>query len=81
VWVTSFPLQSTIVYDNHDLLYAYGPLERFSAIAEKRGMSRGDVHIPAPHEHRYNPEFDAAEVNLIEHFEWQEHPLQPGDDP
>ncbi|MFT3764577.1 MAG: hypothetical protein QM820_03530 [Minicystis sp.] len=81
VWVTSLPSESTIVYDNHDLIYAYGPLERFIGLAEVRGLTRRPIQIPAPHQHCFNVEYDGAEAALLDHFEWMEFPLDPGDDP
>jgi hypothetical protein len=81
VWVTSLSSQSTIVYDNHNIVYAYGPLEHFVGRAEARGLTRRAVEIPAPHHHCFNPEYDDAEAALLECFDWIEFPLQPGDDP
>lgn len=81
VWVMSVPAEATIVYDNHDLLYAYGPLERFVGIAAARGMNEGEIGIPAPHMHGYHEAYDEAEERLLSAVDWLESPLQPGDDP
>ncbi|WP_437977593.1 hypothetical protein WMF11_12160 [Sorangium sp. So ce295] len=81
VWVTSLPSQSTIVYDNHNLVYAYGPLEQFIGRAEARGLARRAIEIPVPHHHCFNLEYDDAEAALLDRFDWLEFPLQPGDDP
>lgn len=81
VWVTSLPSQITIVYDNHNIVYAYGPLEQFVGHAEARGLARRAIEIPVPHHHCFNSEYDDAEAALLARFDWLEFPLQPGDDP
>lgn len=81
VWVTSLPSQSTIVYDNHNIIHVYGSLEQFVGLAEMRGLERRAIEIPSPHHHCFNLEYDDEEVALLDHFDWIEFPLQPGDDP
>jgi hypothetical protein len=81
IWATSLPSQSTVVYDNHNLIYAYGPLEQFVGLAEMRGLHARAIEIPAPHQHCFNLEYDHAEAALLEHFDWIEFPLEPSDDP
>jgi hypothetical protein len=81
IWVMSLPGESTLVYDNHDVIYAYGPLEELQHALEVSGLARGPVELLAPHQHRYNPEFDDAERRILGHWPWLECPLQPGDDP
>jgi hypothetical protein len=51
------------------------------SVAEAKGLVRGDVAIPAPHAHGYNPELDGAEAELLGRIEWIESPLAPDDDP
>jgi hypothetical protein len=59
-----------IVLDNHDLLYAYGPLDEFERILRDRGFTAGLAEVPAPHEHHYNPQFDTEEARLREWSGW-----------
>ena len=80
VWVTSLPESSTLVYDQHDVIYAYGPLEKFTEILEGSGLTKGTVTFPVPHSHHYNPENDDAEERLFEHWAWLGSPLLPDDD-
>jgi hypothetical protein len=70
-----------VIYDNHDLLYCYGDITRFRQIAEDSGLTAGTAAIPAPHEHRYNPQFDGAEQRLFREYEWLHFPLEAVDDP
>jgi hypothetical protein len=82
LWVMSLPEQQTLVYDNHNVLYAYGPLAEYSERLAKLGLTEApSVHYPAPHAHNYRPEFDTAERAISEWGEWLRFPLAPGDDP
>jgi hypothetical protein len=80
LWVMSLPASSTIVYDHHNVIYAYGPLDRFEHVLRVRGLKRGPVQFPVPHSHNYNPEFDQAEAAMMRYWSWEKCPLQDGDD-
>ncbi len=80
VWVMSVPESSTLVYDQHNVIYAYGPLQEFTEILNESGLQRGTVRFPLPHSHNYNPENDDAEERLLQRWEWLESPLLPDDD-
>ena len=81
IWVMSLPDKATLIYDNHDVLYAYGPIDKFTKVLERRGLTFGDVRYPVPHTHRYNPECDSGEEMVMKEWEWKWFPLQPNDDP
>ena len=80
VWVTSLAHRSTIVYDHHNVLYGYGPLDRYETVAEARGLKRGKIRFPVPHVHSYLPSFDGDEARILSHWEWTHFPLQQGDE-
>jgi hypothetical protein len=42
LWIHSPEAGATVVWDRHDLLYAYGPLERIGAVL-KESMQEGNV--------------------------------------
>jgi len=81
VWVTSLPANGTLVYDNHDLIYAYGPIPEYERALATIGLVPAGVSIPAPHGHQYNAEFDGDEDRLMAHCAWIHFPLLPSDDP
>lgn len=85
LWVaspgTTWGEHGQIIYDNHNLIYAYGPLSDFIAVAKNRGLSEGDVKIPCPHVHKYNAAFDRQAASLLNVYEWRHFPLPPDDDP
>jgi hypothetical protein len=38
VWLTSLTDSSTLVYDKHNVIYAYGPLPQFERVLDSRGF-------------------------------------------
>ena len=48
-WVSSGSNEGLLVYDQHQIIYAYGDLDRFEQVAKDRGLSEGEVRVPAPH--------------------------------
>jgi hypothetical protein len=79
VWIMS--PSGTIVYDQHDLIYAYGPLEAYERTLEAHGLRRGQARIPAPHGHQFNPQHDGDEERIFERWPWLRFPLAEDDDP
>lgn len=80
VWVSDVSNAGQLIFDRHNLIYAYGPLDRFRTRLEARGVTEGQIRIPSPHGHEYHVEFDSEEERLLAHWEWLHFPLQPGDD-
>ena len=82
VWIHSHQGSATLVYDNHDIIHCYGPVQIFSTILENNGLKAVEViqHV-GPHGHRYNDEFDNCEEEVLNFFEWRKSPLQPQDAP
>jgi hypothetical protein len=81
LWLSSAEDQAMLVYDNHNVIYAYGPLDLFTGILEKRGLIRADlVRFPKPHTHRYNQEFDTEERDILQAMPWHRTPLRDGDE-
>jgi hypothetical protein len=69
LWIRSD--DGMLVYDRHNVIYAYGPLERFVAVLESSGLTEStEVRFPSPHAHHYNPEFDADEKRILHDEEW-----------
>lgn len=80
LWIHSQDSSATLVYDKHDLIYAYGPLERYLTTLESFGLQEGDFELPFPHYHNYFPEFDAMERAIIQENRWARTPIVPGVD-
>jgi len=70
LWLGEADDGGLLVLDEHDLIYAYGPLHRFQALLRRRGYRPGNPRIPEPHEHHYNHQFDGLEREL-DRWEWR----------
>ncbi|MGI8964975.1 MAG: hypothetical protein ACR2H1_02685 [Limisphaerales bacterium] len=82
VWVHSPASSTTLVYDNHNVIYAYGSLETFSTVLQNNGFKLVEATQKlGPHGHCYNREFDSCENDLMKYWQWKQSPLQPQDDP
>jgi hypothetical protein len=79
LWVRSD--EGMLVYDRHNVIYAYGPLERFVAVLQSAGLTESnEVRFPSPHAHYYHPDFDSDEKRILHDEEWTISPLRPGDE-
>ena len=73
-------ISGLVVYDHHDILYAYGPLDDFRSVLASRGIREGEVSIPSPHSHWYHAAFAAEQDAVLAHWDWRYCELQPRDD-
>jgi hypothetical protein len=71
---------ATLVYDRHELIYGYGPLEKFERVVRGRGMREGRPGIAAPHSHLYHAEHDEDEERVMGYWEWKWSELREEDD-
>ena len=79
-WIGSTDKSSLLVYDRHEVVYAYGPLDAFKAILIENGLQETtDVLLPDPHVHRYNQSFDQHAGDLMSFWSWKQFPLQDSD--
>jgi len=70
VWAHSATDGGTVVWDRHNQLFAYGPLDKLSVELNALGFGEGEVSISFPHHHHYRPEFDADAAALLQFFPW-----------
>ncbi len=78
LWI--YTPQAMLVWDKHNLLYAYGPVSDFENALRSMGFRPGKLSIPVPHAHNYHPECDADAAAVLAHFDWRHSELKPGDD-
>jgi hypothetical protein len=78
-WLRSNAENATVVWDRHNLIHAYGPLERYAEALTALGFSPGEPEIPSPHVHHGRAEFDADSRTLLEAVQWYHSPLRPED--
>jgi hypothetical protein len=81
LWVHSPETDATLVWDRHNLIYAYGPLDRFEQTVRSLGFDPGPVPHPSfAHLHHYREEFDGLAAELLAALDWRRSALQPGDE-
>jgi len=81
IWISSELGPELLVYDRHNKIYAYGPLEEFSETLSEIGLTpASSIEIPSPHMHRYNQAHDEDESRLMNYWEWFRTPLLDSDD-
>ena len=81
LWIGSLNNEGTLVYDHHNVVYAYGPIEAYRRVLEARGLKQvPEVRFPSPHVHRYHVENDEWEASIMTRWAWRKTPLQENDD-
>jgi hypothetical protein len=81
LWISSPSSDSRIVWDEHNLGYAYGPLDSFESTIKGLGFTTGRPRIPVPHSHKFHPRFDPEAEALLAHVAWRHSPPRPEDEP
>ena len=70
LWIGELDGAAMLVLDEHDLIYAYGPLLRFEQVLVEHDYLPGDPQVPQPHEHRYSRQFNELESRLRRLWPW-----------
>jgi hypothetical protein len=83
VWLHTFDSGGPLVLDRYNMLYAYGPLDRFAESLAASGVqevaSWAAPAVPSPNALHYHKEFDADEAKLLEALPWRRTRLKPED--
>jgi hypothetical protein len=80
LWIRSHGDDATIIFDRHNLIYAYGPLDAFESRLRHLGVRAGSPpSIPDPHVHHYHAERDGDERAVLQAFDWVVKPLLESD--
>jgi hypothetical protein len=79
LWAYSPAEDATVVWDRHNQIFAYGPLDRFEEVLQGLGFNAGTPCIPVPHAHAYREEYDPQAALVLHAFEWSCSPLHEED--
>ena len=80
IWIRSSD-GGLLVYDRHNLIFAYGPLQRFESRLHELGyVSTGSLSLDFIHQHSYHQEFDDLERELTRRFAENRSDLRAGDE-
>jgi hypothetical protein len=80
IWLHSPSENATLVWDRHNQLFAYGPLDRLAVELRALGFIEGRCEVPAPHQHHYRAEHDTDAAELLSWSSWRHSPLRPEDE-
>ena len=83
LWIRPVSGEGLLVYDRHNIIYAYGPIDKFIMRLETIGLAETKdqfLHYALPHVHHYHPEFDICQDRLLSEEKWIASPLRPGDE-
>ena len=81
LWVKSIGEPDLLVYDRHNVIYAYGALDGFKTILTREGLTESPkIKVPSPHVHYYIQEYDADCRALLESSNWEHSPLREQDE-
>jgi len=69
-----------LVYDQHNVIFAYGEIDRFQGVLKNRGYVEREFWFPTPHSYSFPPANTKYEDELMAYFPWRHSPLQPGDE-
>jgi hypothetical protein len=82
LWIRSQSTSAMLVYDRHNLIYGYGPLDEWMKLARQIGLvdvSPTPIEIPSPHSHHDHSSFDVQEQCLLAYLPWLRTPLRDQD--
>jgi hypothetical protein len=77
LWVSNGA--DVLVYDQHNVIFAYGALDKFQKVLEAEGYTNREFWFPAPHTHAFPPANAELEKQLLAHFLWQHSEFRAGD--
>jgi hypothetical protein len=82
LWIRSSTSNGLLVYDRHNVIYAYGPLDDIISKITLLGFSQVEkISFPFPHTHHYHAEFDSTAERLFADEKWAAvSPLRTGDE-
>lgn len=79
VWIGSPDSADLLVYDQHDVIFAYGNIDAFESVLIENGFTESEFWFPSPHVHSFDPANVNAEDELMAYFDWVYYELQDGD--
>jgi len=80
IWIGSATNEGLIIFDQHNVIFAYGDLTRYEHTLIDYGLSQHEFWFPSPHGHGFPPANVHLEEKVLRHFSWRYSPLQDGDE-
>ena len=80
IWLGSTANNDLLVYDKHNIIYAYGPVEVFVGRIRSYGYCEGVIKIPTLHTHHYHSGNVKHEMGIMNEWNWKWCDLAESDD-
>jgi hypothetical protein len=81
LWIASASSSDMLIYDRHNVIYAYGSLKEWQHMLSEMGFSEVPlIRFPSPHSHHYHQCMDDDERRMVGHWDWNRTPLMPSDE-
>ena len=81
VWIASESGSEMLIYDRHNVIYAYGPLTSWRLTLAANGFNEvPDIRFPSPHSHHYHQSLDPEEDRLLNYWDWHRTQLKRSDE-
>jgi hypothetical protein len=71
VWIGTLDNSGSLIYDQHNIIYAYGPTEKWKHELVIKGFKEETLQCPFPHSHHFNYENDKYEDEIINYWNWR----------
>ena len=80
LWICTLDNSGRLIYDQHNVIFAYGQIEKYLTILDKEGFKEKRFSFPDPHAHAFNQINDKFEESILEYWGWSIYPLEDSDE-
>ncbi|MGR3811012.1 hypothetical protein [Jiulongibacter sp. NS-SX5] len=80
LWVGTSDGTGQLIYDQHDVIFAYGPIDRFKEHLNKECFKETEFDFPFPHVHNFHSENNKELKRLMNFWDWERYDLEEGDE-
>jgi hypothetical protein len=70
VWINTVDHSGTIIYDQHNVIFAYGPTEKWKEELVDEGFKEKAFQFPIPHSHEFHSDNDKYEDEILDYWDW-----------
>jgi hypothetical protein len=79
VWIGTVDNSGTIIYDQHNVIFAYGPTDKWKEELMNNGYREKSFELPAPHSHEFHSDNDKYEDEIMNYWDWSIFKLEEQD--
>lgn len=80
LWVGTIDGSGQLIYDQHDVIFAYGPIEQFKEKLSQEAFKEIEFDFPYPHVHNFHSENNNELKRLLNFWDWDRYDLEESDE-